>query len=90
MTQITMTALATYFSRRNRSWWTYGDERYFRVINGSSNTNARIDMSLLYDRYYDRAETISEIAVNLEVSQRTAEVNSNVSTYFSKQWFHDK
>ena len=58
-------------------WWTYGDERYFRVINGSSNANARIDMSLLYDRYYDRAETISEIAVNLEVSQRTAEVNSN-------------
>ena len=39
-------------------WYTYGDERYFNVINGSGNANAQISMSLLYDRYYDRAENL--------------------------------
>lgn len=58
-------------------WWTYGDQRYFRVINESSNANARIDMSLLYDRYYDRNETISEISADLEVSNRVTEVQDN-------------
>ena len=48
------------------SWYTYGDERYFRVINGSGSANAQIDMSLLYDRYYDRAESLPEIT-NFEV-----------------------
>ncbi|MDP7394383.1 MAG: amidohydrolase family protein [Candidatus Poseidonia sp.] len=47
-------------------WYTYGDERYFRVINGSGSANAQIDMSLLYDRYYDRAESLPEIT-NFEV-----------------------
>jgi len=37
---------------------TWGDERYFRVINGSNSANSQIDMSLLYDRYYDRNATI--------------------------------
>ena len=55
-------------------WWTYGDDTRVIMVHQMP---TRIDMSLLYDRYYDRAETISEIAVNLEVSQRTAEVNSN-------------
>ena len=39
-------------------WYTYGDERYFNVLNGSSTANFQWDMSLLYDRYYDRAETL--------------------------------
>ena len=39
-------------------WYTYGDQRYFNVINGSSNANAQISMSLLYDRYYDRGENL--------------------------------
>ena len=47
-------------------WYTYGDERYFRVINGSGTANVQIDMSLLYDRYYDRAESLPEIT-NFEV-----------------------
>ena len=47
-------------------WYTYGDERYFRVINGSGSANAQTDMSLLYDRYYDRAESLPEIT-NFEV-----------------------
>ena len=37
---------------------TWGDERYFRVINSSNSANSQIDMSLLYDRYYDRNATI--------------------------------
>ena len=39
-------------------WYTYGDERYFEVLNGSSTANFQWDMSLLYDRYYARAETL--------------------------------
>jgi hypothetical protein len=42
-------------------WYTYGDERYFNVVNGSTSANAQIDMSLLYDRYYDRAESLPAI-----------------------------
>ncbi len=42
-------------------WYTYGDERYFRVLNGSSTANAQIDMHLLYDRYYDREETLPSV-----------------------------
>ena len=43
-------------------WYTYGDERYFNVLNGSSTANFQWDMSLLYDRYYDRAETLPVVA----------------------------
>ena len=43
-------------------WYTYGDERYFNVLNGSSTANFQWDMSLLYDRYYDRAETLPAVA----------------------------
>ena len=39
-------------------WYTYGDERYFNVLNGSATANFQIEMSLLYDRYYDRAENL--------------------------------
>jgi len=42
-------------------WYTYGDERYFNVVNGSNSANAQIDMSLLYDRYYDRAESLPAV-----------------------------
>jgi len=42
-------------------WYTYGDQRYFEVLNGSSTANSQWDMSLLYDRYYDRAETLPSI-----------------------------
>ena len=42
-------------------WYTYGDERYFRVLNGSTQANAQIDLSKLYDRYYDRAETLPSV-----------------------------
>ena len=42
-------------------WYTYGDERYFSVINGSGNANAQISMSMLYDRYYDRAESLPAV-----------------------------
>ncbi len=39
-------------------WYTYGDERYFDVLNSSIPANAQINLSLLYDRYYDRNETL--------------------------------
>ena len=42
-------------------WYTYGDERYFNVLNGSGTANVHIEMSLLYDRYYDRAENLPAI-----------------------------
>ena len=42
-------------------WYTYGDQRYFEVINGSSVANAQLDLSLLYDRYYDRAENLEPV-----------------------------
>ena len=46
---------------------TYGDERYFGVINNSISANAQIDMSLLYDRYYDREENIGvSTSINLK------------------------
>ena len=47
-------------------WYTYGDERYFSVLNGSGTANAKINMSLLYDRYYDRAESLPAVT-ELEV-----------------------
>ena len=47
-------------------WYTYGDERYFSVLNGSGTANAQINMSLLYDRYYDRAESLPAVT-ELEV-----------------------
>ena len=40
---------------------TWGDERYFRVINSSNSANSQIDMSLLYDRYYDRTASIDTV-----------------------------
>ena len=42
-------------------WYTYGDERYFNVLNNSGTANFQWDMSLLYDRYYDRAETLAAV-----------------------------
>lgn len=42
-------------------WYTYGDQRYFEVINGSTVANAQLDLSLLYDRYYDRAENLEPV-----------------------------
>jgi hypothetical protein len=42
-------------------WYTYGDERYFEVLNGSSVANAQIDLSLLYDRYYNRSENLEPV-----------------------------
>ena len=47
-------------------WYTYGDERYFNVLNNSGTANFQWDMSLLYDRYYDRAETLDAVT-NFEV-----------------------
>ena len=51
-------------------WYTYGDERYFRVINGSGSANAQLDMSMLYDRYYDREETLPPVT-DLETVEET-------------------
>ena len=48
-------------------WYTYGDERYFAVLNGSSTANAQLDMSLLHDRYYDRAESLPSVTAFDEV-----------------------
>ncbi len=46
---------------------TFGDDRYFNVVNNSNSANAQIDMSLLYDRYYDRAENIGiSTSINLK------------------------
>ena len=42
-------------------WYTYGDERYFNVLNNSGTANFQWDMSLLYDRYYDRAATLDAV-----------------------------
>ena len=42
-------------------WYTYGDERYFNVLNTSGTANFQLDMSMLYDRYYDRAETLVSV-----------------------------
>jgi hypothetical protein len=53
-------------------WYTYGDERYFRVINGSGSANAQLDMSMLYDRYYDREETLPAVT-DLEIVEETPE-----------------
>ena len=39
-------------------WYTYGDQRYFNVLNASIQGNVQVDLSKLYDRYYDRAEDI--------------------------------
>ena len=39
-------------------WWTYGDERYFETLNASVSGNARVDLSLLHERYYDRSESL--------------------------------
>ena len=47
-------------------WYTYGDERYFNVLNNSGTANFQIDMSMLYDRYYDRPETL-EAVTNFDV-----------------------
>jgi len=40
-------------------WYTYGDQRYFNVLNASIQGNVQVDLSKLYDRYYDRAEDIN-------------------------------
>jgi 5-methylthioadenosine/S-adenosylhomocysteine deaminase len=39
-------------------WYTYGDQRYFNVLNDSIHGNMQVDLSKLYDRYYDRAEDL--------------------------------
>jgi hypothetical protein len=39
-------------------WWTYGDDRYFETLNASTPGNARVDLSLLYARYYARSESL--------------------------------
>ena len=57
-------------------WYTYGDERYFSVLNGSGTANAQINMSLLYDRYYDRAESLA--VTELEV------IEAHRSTVFGR------
>ena len=42
-------------------WYTYGDERYFNVLNGSGTANVHVNMALLYDRYYDRTESLPAV-----------------------------
>ena len=42
-------------------WYTYGDERYFDVLNRSATANAQINMTFLYDRYYNRSETVPAV-----------------------------
>ena len=42
-------------------WYTYGDERYFNVLNTSTTANSQWDMSMLYDRYYDRDENLPPV-----------------------------
>ena len=54
-------------------WYTYGDERYFNVLNNSGTANFQWDMSLLYDRYYDRAETLDAVAELEIVEEPTPE-----------------
>ncbi|MEK9651296.1 MAG: amidohydrolase family protein, partial [Poseidonia sp.] len=53
-------------------WYTYGDERYFDVLNGSATANAQINMAMLYDRYYDRNETLPGVT-EFEVVETTGE-----------------
>ena len=52
-------------------WHTYGDERYFNVLNTSTTANSQWDMSMLYDRYYDRAENLPPVT-DFEVIEATA------------------
>jgi hypothetical protein len=47
-------------------WYTYGDQRYFNVLNASIPANMQVDLSKLYDRYYDREENI-EFTQSFEV-----------------------
>ena len=54
-------------------WYTYGDERYFNVLNNSGTANFQWDMSLLYDRYYDRAETLDAVTELEIVEEPTPE-----------------
>ena len=44
-------------------WWTYEDPQYFQTLNGSTSGNAQVDLSLVYDRYYDRGASM--VAVDL-------------------------
>ena len=62
--------------------WTYGDERYFRILNESSNANAQIDMSKIYDRWYSRDITVEEVVINQSDPDPPdpVENNSNTST----------
>ena len=55
---------------------TWGDERYFRVINSSNSANSQIDMSLLYDRYYDRTASIDTVE-----GEEINYIDSNPVTY---------
>ena len=52
-------------------WYTYGDQRYFNVLNGSGTANFQIEMSKLYDRYYDRDESLPPVLA-FEVVEETA------------------
>ena len=42
-------------------WWTYEDPQYFQTLNGSTSGNAQIDLSLVWDRYYDRAASMTSV-----------------------------
>ena len=42
-------------------WYTYGDQRYFDVLNTSAVANAQMDLSIIYDRYYDRSENLPSV-----------------------------
>ncbi|HIF45849.1 MAG TPA: hypothetical protein EYQ73_03520 [Candidatus Poseidoniales archaeon] len=56
---------------------TYGDDRYFDVINNSNSANAQIDMSLLYDRYYDRAENIG-VSTSINLNNVATQTNYDI------------
>ncbi|MCH1588349.1 MAG: hypothetical protein L7S02_04050, partial [Flavobacteriales bacterium] len=51
-------------------WYTYGDDRYFEVLNTSAVANAQMDLSVIYDRYYDRPANVAPVNnMTVEVDQ---------------------
>lgn len=58
--------------------YTTGDDRYFDVINRSSHANFHIDLSKLYDNYYD-IEMVNgdRVNVNVQLPDDTSNNNNN-------------
>jgi len=61
--------------------FTTGDDRYFDVINRSTHANFHVDLSKLYDNYYD-VEMINgdRVDVSVQLPTDTTDTNSNNNT----------